>query len=175
MDVMALTSPAEYLSSLQARLAQDGCQPRWESWNGTSVLIGRRKAVPPPWMGRLHVFTVAAAFTEVTVPTVTAFARTAQLYAGNQKGGLLPPGLGYVLITFPCLVSERVAPDALAMAESWRSVELGTETRPVVVDVTRGVAATFRRKAFVGRAFASFLVGKVEQYFDGALTGSLPA
>jgi hypothetical protein len=175
MDVVALTSPVGYLNSLQGRLAQDKCEPRWEDWNGTSVLFGRRAAFPPPWMGRLHLFTVAAAFPEVTVATVTAFGRTAQLYSENQKGGVLPPALGYVIIVFPCLVSERVAPEALAMAEAWRTVALGLETRPVVVDVTKGVVATFRRTAFFGGAFAPFLRRKIQLYFDGALTPSAQA
>jgi hypothetical protein len=125
----------------------------------------------------LHIFTFATAFSQVTADSVESFAHSARQYALEHKGRWVRPGRGFhVLIVFACAVSDQVADVALDFAESSRLLRLfGAETRPVVVDVSRGVIATFRRTGYTGGAFAPLLRRKINLYFDGALqVASLP-
>jgi hypothetical protein len=107
-----MKSPQRYLDSLAARLADDGCQPRWEERPGGRVLIGRRADFRIQWMlTRLHLFAIAAAFPEVSVNNIEDFTRSAQRYSRDHKGGL-PVGFQTGIAIFPCLVSEHVVLDA---------------------------------------------------------------
>jgi hypothetical protein len=165
-------SPEQYLDSLEARLADDGCQPRWEEWPGGRVLIGRRADFRIQWMAtRLHLFTVAAAFPEVSVTSVEDFTRSAQRYSVDHKGGL-PVGLQTGIAIFPCLVSEHVHPDALAWAEAKQVLQRAVIARPVVVDVARGIIGAFRRTEWKGAIYGAHLRRKISLYFNSALNGS---
>jgi len=116
---------------------------------------------------RLHLFTIAAAVPEVTVPALQGFTRAAQQYAKEHKGGL-PAGLQTGIALFPCLVSERVDPAALTWAETTSINDFALMTRPVAVDVARGAVGAFRRTPFVGSIYAPYLRRKLTLYFDGA-------
>jgi hypothetical protein len=170
--VVLVSPPSEYLERLAARLAQDGCQPHWEEWTGTRVLIGHRADFRVQWMAtRLHLWTIATAVPEVAAVTVSQFATTTMAYADGQKRGL-PPGIQNGIAVFPCLVSERVHPDALARAESKQVSEFAIMARPVVVDVARGVIGSYRRTGFIGGMYGPYLRRKIQLYFDGALAAT---
>jgi hypothetical protein len=166
-------SPQQYLDSLEAQLADDGCQLRSEEWPGGTVLIGHRSDFRIQWVAsRLHLFTIAAAFPEVSVTDVKSFTRSAQRYSMNHKGGL-PAGFQTGIAVLPCLVSEHVDPDALAWAGTKRGFsEFAVMARPVVVDVARGVISAFRSTGFVGAIYGPHLRRKISLYFEGALDGN---
>jgi hypothetical protein len=169
MKESPVTSPQQYLDSLATRLADDGCQPRWEEWTGGRVLIGRRADFRIQWMTtRLHLFTIAAAFPEVSVTNVEDFTRSAQRYSIDHKAGL-PVGLQTGIAIFPCLVSEHVNPDALAWAQARQVLQFGVMARPVVIDVARDVIGVFRRTEWKGGIYSPHLRRKISLYFDGAL------
>ena len=156
-----------YLASVAARLAADACQTWWEDWGGTPVLVGRRADFRLRWMGtKLHLFTVAAAVPEITMPTIGTFTFQAMEYAKRTKGGL-PAGLQTGIGVFPVLVSDRVDPAAVQWAEAQARHDWGITARPVVVDSARQYVGTCRRKGFVGRAYASHMTKKSRLYFDG--------
>jgi hypothetical protein len=155
----------DYLAAVGGRLAADGCDPRWEDWTGARVLVGRRADFRLSWFAtRLHLFTVAAAVPEVTVPVIDAFTRNALRYAKENKGGL-PRGLQTGSAVFPVLVSERVDEAAVAWAEEKQRALYACFGRPVVADVARRRVSFYRKRHFLGWVYASHLVGKGDGYF----------
>jgi hypothetical protein len=120
---------------------------------------------------RVHLFTIAAAFPEVSVTDVEDFTRSAQRYSMDHKGGL-PVGVQNGLAIFPCLVSEHVHPDALAWAEAKQVLLRAVMARPVVVDVARGIIGAFRSTEWKGAIYGPHLRRKISLYFDSALDGN---
>ncbi|WP_189784102.1 levansucrase [Streptomyces capitiformicae] len=162
-------SPASqaYLASVAARLAADECQTWWEDWGGVPVLVGRRSDFRLRWMAtKVHLFTVAAAVPEITMPAIGTFTFQAMEYAKRTKGGL-PAGLQTGIGVFPVLVSDRVDPAAVQWAEAEARNEWAIMARPVVVDSARRYVGTYRRRGFIGAAYASHLIKKSRLYFDG--------
>ncbi|MFD2690363.1 levansucrase [Streptomyces phyllanthi] len=160
-------APRSYLSALEARLTADGCRVWWEDWGGVPVLLGRRADFRLKWMAtKLHLFTVAAAVPEITVPTIATFTDQVLAYAKKNKGGL-PVGLQTGVGTFPTLVSDRVDPAAVHWAEAQQRAKFACMARPVVVDSARQYVGTYRGKPFIGRAYASYFTEKGLRYFHG--------
>lgn len=145
-DPSTPSAPAAYLATLEGRLTADGCATRWEDWAGVPVLVGRRSDFRLRWMAtKLHLFTVAAAVPEITVPVVEGFTEQVTKYAKNTKGGL-PVGLQNGVGAFPVLVSDRVDPAAVRWAEERQRVRFACMTRPVVVDSSRAYVGMYRGK-----------------------------
>ncbi len=163
-------APAQrYLAALADQLAADGCEPRWEQWPGGSVLVGRRADFRLQWLAtRLHLFTIAAAVPEITVAAMEGFTRSAQDYAKDHKGGL-PPGLQTGIALFPCLVSEKADPSAVAWAQAKQRVQWAVMARPVAVDAAQWSVGAFRRTPAIGWVYSPYLRRKLTLYFDGAL------
>ncbi|MFF2852219.1 levansucrase [Streptomyces sp. NPDC058001] len=156
-----------YLNSLAHRLAADGCAPHWVDWGGVPVLVGRREEFRLRWMAtKLHLFTVAAAVPEITVPVVAAFTTQVERYCKSVKGGL-PVGLQNGLGTFPVLVSERVDPAAVAWARQQQHTDFACLARPVVVDTARRMTAYYGGRPLIGYAYAAYMVRKGDLYFPG--------
>lgn len=157
-----------YLAALEGRLTADGCSTRWEDWNGTAVLVGRRSDFRMRWMAtNLHLFTVAAAVPEITVQSIVNFTDSALKYAKDAKGGL-PVGLQTGVGAFPVLVSENVEPGAVHWAESQQRNRFACMARPVVVDSTHQYVGMYRGKPAIGRVYASHFIEKGTRYFYGA-------
>ena len=73
-----------YVASVGARLAADECRTWWEDWAGVPVLVGRRADFKWRWMGtKLHLFTVAAAVPEITIPIVADIPAVGALLSGQ--------------------------------------------------------------------------------------------
>ncbi|MET7699883.1 levansucrase [Streptomyces sp. NPDC005485] len=160
-------APQAYLASVQSRLTADGCETRWEDWAGVPVLVGRRADFRMSWMAtRLHLFTVAAAVPEITVPAIEGFTDQVMKYAKDNKGGL-PVGLQNGIGAFPLLVSDRVDPAAVHWAEAQQRIKFACMTRPVVVDSTQQYVGMYRGKPALGRVYASYFIQKGSQYFFG--------
>jgi hypothetical protein len=164
----AQQSPSQtYLSSVATRLAADGCRTWWEEWAGVPVLVGRRAEFRWSWMGtKLHLFTVAAAVQEITIPTIETFTDQVMAYAKKTKGGL-PAGLQNGLASFPVLVSDRVDPAAVRWAEAQQRQKWASMSRPVVVDSTQQYVGTYRGTPVIGLAYSSYLEQKARRYFYG--------
>ncbi|MFJ7195087.1 MULTISPECIES: levansucrase [unclassified Streptomyces] len=155
-----------YLASVESRLAADACAPCWEDWSGVPVLVGRRADFRMLWAAtNLHLFTVAAAVPEVTVPVIDAFTTQVLAYAKKNKGGL-PVGMQTGVAAFPVLVSDRIDPAAMAWAQEKQRNQFACFARPVVVDSARGHVGMYRGKPALGRAYASHLIEKGARYFD---------
>jgi hypothetical protein len=156
-----------YLAALEGRLTADGCSTRWEDWTGLPVLVGRRADFRLRWMAtNLHLFTVAAAVPEITVPVMESFTDGVLKYAKDTKGGL-PVGVQTGVAAFPVLVSERVDPAAVSWAEAQQRIKFACMARPVVVDSARQYVGTYRGKPSLGRLYASHFVEKGARYFYG--------
>ncbi|MET7940447.1 levansucrase [Streptomyces sp. NPDC005302] len=159
------SAPGAYLAFVQGRLTEDGCATRWEDWAGVPVLVGRRAEFRMSWMAtKLHLFTVAAAVPEITVPVVAAFTDQVMQYAKDTKGGL-PVGLQNGVGAFPLLVSDRVDPAAVQWAEAQQRIKFACMTRPVVVDSSRQYVGMYRGKPTLGRVYASYFIEKGTRYF----------
>jgi hypothetical protein len=132
------------------------------------VLIGRRSDFRLGWAAtRLHVFTLAAAVPEITVPVIATFTQHARRYAKAHKGGL-PRGFQTGLAVFPALISTRVDPQAVAWAEEKQRTQFACFVRPVVVDVIREYVGVYRGSPVIGRTYASHLLQKSDYYFSGS-------
>ncbi|MFF6780254.1 levansucrase [Streptomyces sp. NPDC012510] len=164
----AQQSPSQaYLASVAARLAADECRTWWEDWAGVPVLVGRRAEFRWSWMAtKLHLFTVAAAVPEITIPTIETFTDQVMTYAKKTKGGL-PAGLQNGLASFPVLVSDRVDPAAVRWAEAQQRQKWAGMSRPVVVDTAQQYVGTYRGTPVIGLAFSSYLEQKAHRYFHG--------
>ncbi len=162
--------PAQrYLAALARQLAADGCEPRWEDWDGHGVLTGQRADFRPQWLAtRLHLFTAAMAVPEITLTAIGEFTRAAQEDAKVRKSGL-PRGMQTGIALFPCLVSERADPAAMAWAAAQQRVRFALMARPVAVDAAHGTVATYRGTPALGWLYAAHLRRKLTLYFDGAL------
>ncbi|MFF3610278.1 levansucrase [Streptomyces sp. NPDC002580] len=161
------SAPGAYLAFVQSRLTADGCTTRWEDWAGVPVLVGRRAEFRMRWMAtKLHLFTVAAAVPEITVPAISAFTDQVMRYAKDTKGGL-PVGFQNGIGAFPLLVSDRVDPAAVRWAEEQQRVKFACMTRPVVVDSSRQYVGMYRGKPVLGRVYASYFNEKAALYFHG--------
>ncbi|WP_200308767.1 levansucrase [Streptomyces adelaidensis] len=157
----------DYLASVAARLAADECRTWWEDWAGVPVLVGRRADFKWRWMGtRLHLFTVAAAVQEITIPTIEAFTDQVMAYAKKTKGGL-PAGFQNGLASFPVLISDRVDPAAVRWAEAQQRQKWASLSRPVVVDSTQQYVGTYHGTPVIGLAYSSYFEQKARQYFYG--------
>lgn len=155
----------EFLASVESRLLADGCAPRWEDWAGTPVLVGRRADFRLRWMAtNLHLFTIAAAVPEITVPVIDAFTTQSLSYARKNKPGL-PVGLQTGAAVFPVLVGERVDPAAMAWAKERQRNQFACFARPVVVDAARRYVGLYEGRPTLGRAYASHLIDKGTRYF----------
>ncbi|WP_369259771.1 levansucrase [Streptomyces sp. R35] len=160
-------APRAYLASVEGRLTADGCATRWEDWAGVPVLIGRRGDFRMRWMAtKLHLFTVAAAVPEITVPAISGFTEQVMKYAKDTKGGL-PVGMQNGVGAFPLLVSDRVDPAAVRWAEEQQRIKFACMTRPVVVDSARQYVGMYRGKPALGRVYANYFIEKGTQYFYG--------
>ena len=154
-----------YIKGLETRLAADGCDPRWENWGPTPVLIARRSDFQLSWLAtRLHLFTLVIAIDEITRPGIEAFTDQATKYAKANKGGL-PVGLQNGVAVFPVIVGDRIDPAAASWAEAKQRNHFGVMGRPVVIDATQGQARVFRGNLVIGRLYASHLVRKANLYF----------
>ncbi|MEU2839173.1 levansucrase [Streptomyces sp. NPDC007076] len=163
---MSEESIRNYLTSVEGRLAADGCAPRWEDWSGVPVLVGRRADFRMRWAAtNLHLFTVAAAVPEVTVSVIDAFTTQVLAYAKKNKGGL-PVGMQTGVAAFPVLVGDRIDPAAMAWAEEKQRNQFACFARPVVVDSACGYVGMYRGKPALGRAYASHLIEKGARYFS---------
>ena len=161
------SAPGTYLAFVERQLTEDGCVTRWEDWAGVPVLVGRRAEFRMRWMAtKLHLFTVAAAVPEITVPAVSAFTDQVMRYAKDTKGGL-PVGMQNGIGAFPLLVSDRVDPAAVQWAEAQQRVKFACMTRPVVVDSSRQYVGMYRGKPVLGRVYASYFNEKAARYFYG--------
>ncbi|WP_411083074.1 levansucrase [Streptomyces sp. cmx-18-6] len=168
---MSEESIRTYLGSVERQLAADGCQPRWDQLGGAPVLVGRRADFRMRWMAtKLHLFTVAAAVPEITVPVVEDFTSRVLTYAKENKGGL-PVGMQTGVAAFPVLVSDRVDPAAMAWAEEKQRNRFAYFARPVVVDTTHRYVGFYSGTPMVGAAYASHLVDKANLYFRAADVG----
>ncbi|MFD9038558.1 MULTISPECIES: hypothetical protein [Streptomyces] len=161
-------SPSQaYLASVAARLAADECRTWWEEWAGVPVLVGRRADFRWSWMGtKLHLFTVAAAVQEITIPTIETFTDQVLTYAKKTKGGL-PAGIQNGVGAFPTLVSDRVDPAAIRWAEAQQRNKWACMARPVVVDSTQQYVGSYRGTPVVGLAYSSYFEDKARRYFYG--------
>jgi hypothetical protein len=160
----AVLTPEEYVDVVNARLVADGCDPRWESWEGP-VLVGRRSDFKLQWAAtNLHLFTVVAAVPQVTLLTAQRFTERAQQYAKDRKGGL-PRGFQTGVAVFPALVSDRVDPAALEYAAHSQRVQFACLARPTVVDTATGTVAAYRGNPVLGLLYAGHLRRKSEMYF----------
>ncbi|BBC33518.1 Levansucrase [Streptomyces graminofaciens] len=156
-----------YLSALEARLAADQCRTWWEDWAGAPVLIGRRADFKWRWAGtKLHLFTVAAAVPEITIPTIETFTEQVLAYAKKTKGGL-PLGLQTGIGAFPLLVSDRVDPAAVRWAEAQQRNKWACMARPVVVDSAHQYVGSYRGTPAIGMAYSSYFEQKAMRYFYG--------
>ncbi|WSA78840.1 levansucrase [Streptomyces sp. NBC_01799] len=163
---MSQESIRNYLASVESRLAADGCGPRWEDWAGAPVLVGRRADFRMRWAAtKLHLFTVAAAVPEITVPVVDTFTTQVLTYAKQNKGGL-PVGMQTGVACFPVLVSDRIDPAAMAWAEEKQRNRFACFARPVVVDSAQGYVGMYRGKPVFGRIYAGHLIEKGVRYFQ---------
>ncbi|MET7603984.1 levansucrase [Streptomyces avermitilis] len=161
------STPGAYLTFVERQLSADGCTTRWEDWAGVPVLVGRRADFRLSWMAtKLHLFTVAAAVPEVTVPVISTFTDQVMKYAKDTKGGL-PVGLQNGVGAFPVLVSDRIDPAAVQWAEEQQRLKFACMTRPVVVDSARRYVAMYRGKPALGRVYASHFIEKGSRYFYG--------
>ncbi|MFD7708094.1 levansucrase [Streptomyces sp. NPDC059785] len=155
-----------YLAFVEQRLTADGCSTQWDDWAGVPVLVGRRADFRMRWMAtKLHLFTVAAAVPEITVPVVSHFTEQVMKYAKDRKGGL-PVGLQTGVGAFPVLVSDRVDPAAVQWAEERQRVRFGCMTRPVVVDSVHHYVGRYRGRPMLGRVYAAHFDEKGAAYFD---------
>ncbi|MEO3753237.1 levansucrase [Streptomyces sp. B6B3] len=165
---MTVDPTPAYLSSVGDKLAADGCSPRWHNEGGTPVLIGRRSDFRVGWGAtKLHLFTLAAAVPEITVPVIADFTQHAIRYAKAHKGGL-PRGLQTGVAVFPALISTRIDPQAVAWAEQKQRTQFACFARPVVVDVIRRYVGVYRGSPIIGRTYASHLLQKSDYYFSGS-------
>ncbi|WP_149824790.1 levansucrase [Streptomyces tailanensis] len=156
-----------YLASVAARVAADECRTWWEDWAGVPVFVGRRADFRWRWMAtKLHLFTVAAAVHEITIPTIETFTDQVMAYAKKTKGGL-PAGLQTGIAVFPLLVSDRVDPAAVRWAEAQQRNKWACMARPVVVDSTQQYVGTYRGTPAIGMAYSSYLERKAASYFYG--------
>jgi hypothetical protein len=156
--------PEKYIQIVYDRLAADGCDPRWESWEGP-VLVGRRSDFRLHWAAtRLHLFTIVAAVPEVTLALARRFTERAQQYARDSKGGL-PRGFQTGVAVFPVLVSGRVDPPALEYAAHSQRVRFACIARPTVVDTASGTVAAYRGNPALGLLYAGHLRRKSQLYF----------
>jgi hypothetical protein len=74
---MASDLALAYIKGVESRLAADGCNPRWQNWGSTPVLVGRRADFRLSGIAtRLPLFTLIGAVDEVSSHPV----RTANLY-----------------------------------------------------------------------------------------------
>ncbi|MER5381443.1 levansucrase [Streptomyces sp. NPDC006465] len=161
------SAPGTYLAFVERQLTEDGCATRWEDWAGVPVLVGRRAEFRMRWMAtKLHLFTVAAAVPEITVPALSGFTDQVMRYAKDTKGGL-PVGMQNGIGAFPLLVSDRVDPAAVQWAEAQQRVKFACMTRPVVVDSSRQYVGMYRGKPVLGRVYASYFNEKGSRYFYG--------
>jgi hypothetical protein len=157
-------TPEQYVEGVQARLASDGCGPRWETWSWP-VLVGRRSDFKLQWFAtRLHLFTIVMAVPEVTLLAAQQFTAQAQQYAKDHKGGL-PRGMQTGVAVFPALVSGRVDPAAIAYAAHSQRVQFACMARPTVVDTTTGAVGAYRGNPMLGLIYAGYLRKKSELYF----------
>ncbi|WP_327369635.1 levansucrase [Streptomyces sp. NBC_01217] len=163
---MSDESVRDYLAAVESRLTADGCAPRWEDWSGVPVLVGRRADFRMRWAAtNLHLFTVAAAVPEVTVPVIDTFTTQVLAYAKKNKGGL-PVGMQTGVAAFPVLVGGWVHPDAMAWAQEKQRNQSACFARPVVVDSAQAHVGMYRGKPALGRAYASHLIEKGDRYFQ---------
>ncbi|MEV7085987.1 levansucrase [Streptomyces sp. NPDC093085] len=162
---MTTEQASAYLNGLAERLAADGCTTYQDNWSGAPVLVGRRADFRLRWMAtKLHLFTIATAVPVVGISTIAGFTTQSLRYAREKKGGL-PVGLQNGVGVFPVLVAEQVDPAALAWAEEKQRNDFACMARPVVVDLSTGRTATFRRRNFIGGGYAGHFIRKGSAYF----------
>ncbi|WP_340559756.1 levansucrase [Streptomyces sp. GSL17-111] len=154
-----------FLASVEQRLAADGCAPHWDDWGGAPVLVGRRTDFRWGWMAtKLHLFTVATAVPEITLPLVERFTQDAMAYAKQHRGSMVTDFRNGAAV-LPVLVSPRVEPAAMAWAEQDQRSRMSCFARPVVVDTTHGYIGYFRGSAMMGLVYSDHLLRKAAQYF----------
>jgi hypothetical protein len=157
-----------YIEATGARLAADGCDIRFEDWNGTPVLVGYRSDFRLRWMAtKMRLFTIVGPASTVAPATLEAFANAALDYAQVRKGQLR--GLQSGVAVFPALVGAHVEPTAMAWAQQKQLVRFGSAARPVAVDVTAGTVGCFRRTPALGWIYAGHLRRKLDLYFPSAV------
>jgi len=154
-------TPQEYISGLIERLADDGCDPQWDTTT-SPFLVGRRTDVRAAT--RMHLFTVAAVLPEVTVPVLEQFTEFAMDAAVKRRKGL-PRGLQTGVGVFPAVISDRVDPAAARRAQVWQRTRFACLGRPTVVDTANREVAAYRGNPLAGLLYASYLRTKNEQYF----------
>ena len=114
-------------------------------------------------LGRQHVCVVAAIVPHVSPNLVTQFAKDVQDLADATTRGVR--GLGASVLAVAGLVTRDVHPGARVLAAQAPRSRFGGETRPVVVDVLRGIVDTFTGTKFVGSASQGLFRRQVAWYF----------
>jgi hypothetical protein len=161
---MVVEAVKAYIEATAARLTADGCDVRTEDWHGTPVLVGHRSDFRLRWMAtKLHLMTVVAPSSAITLSALQGFTNTAFDYAQARKGQWR--GFQSGVAVLPSLVGTHVDPAATAWAQQKQLVRFGSVARPVVVDVTAGTVGCFRRTAALGFVYSGHLRRKLDLYF----------
>ncbi len=158
---------AGYVDAVADRLRGDGCEVHTENWAGVPVVVGYRADFRMRWMAtRLHLFTLVAPATGITVAAIEGFTKSATDYAIARRGSSRGFQSGVALL--PCLVSAHVDREAMDWARHGQRLRFACMARPVAVDVTRGEAACFRGTAGLGWVYSGHLRRKLDAYFPVA-------
>ncbi len=153
-----------YLTATAARLTADGCDVHTEDWHGTAVLVGYRSDFRVQWMAtKLHLLTIVAPASDVTMTDAESFTKAAFAYAETRKGQWR--GFQSGVAVFPGLVGTHVDPAAMAWAQKQQLLHFASMARPVVVDVTAGTVGCYRRTPALGFVYAGHLRRKLDTYF----------
>ncbi|KAA1418560.1 hypothetical protein F0U44_08610 [Nocardioides humilatus] len=155
-------TPEEYVAATGQRMAADGCEVGPDQVGRMPALVGIRKDFLAIALSRIHLVTAVAAFPQVTYTEVHGFTSDVSAYAKQRTGALrgLQSGVG----AFAVLVSDQVAPEAIAAATAKPKIEFATEVRPAVVDLSTGVVHAFTGSKFFGAALNGHLRRKLQAY-----------
>jgi hypothetical protein len=155
-----------YLKALRNRLIADGCTVQDGFLGPVATIAGYRSNFLPQMMfSKIHLFTVAAAIDEVGGFAVEDFTQRVGKHGKDTKGAMRGAQSG--IAAFAVLVSNRVHPDAAAIATRPAKIQFAVRTQPVVVDLSTGTVHTFRGRQLWGFALNGYLRRKLNLYVPG--------
>lgn len=162
---MPRMSADEYLAGVAERLGAGGATVTTEYFRGVPAVVGHRSEFRLRWMAtKLNLFTVAIATPSVSAESLRLFSEDVLDFATAKKGQFR--GFQNGLAVIPVQVSEQVAPDAVALAESKIVKRFSAFAWPAVVDLSAGTVHRHQGRVAIGGVYASWM----RQQTDLALT-----
>lgn len=153
---------SEYLALVRDSLTADRCSIEHQQIGPLPAIVGYRGDFLPQMLAKVHLVTVAATVQEATAYAVDDFTRQVGRYAKDRAGAMR--GVQSGVAAFSVLVSDRVLPEAVAVAVRPAKMEFAARVQPVVVDLSAGTVHTFRGRQIWGFMLNGHLRRKLNRY-----------